>query len=400
MASYEFEDLKKTYDGLDDPFVVIKIDGKNVGDSDKGFPISDLYVDLTSGYEASIAEFSIYTAYDKDTASFENSSTLQKYTKLGARVEVSAGYANSGKTIFIGAIMRVSYHHGLDEIPCIRVTAMDVKGIMMASTYSRQLKATSYSGAVQEILEKSVYTSMQSSGIIESIRVTDTPDKSGSGLGSMTGDDAGSMGGVSGLSSDNKDTDRTIEMVAESDYEFIVKAAKRYNYEFFTECGTVYFRRAKADTGTRIVITPLMGMYSFDISHDITGLVNKVTVRATDAAKAQVIEASSKNQNSLPSKAKTLIKGNEKFYVDASVTSKEEAEHRAKSLMETVSYRFASLECEIQGLPEYLPGYFVELSGLGDGIDNKFYINRAVHRMTPEGKYVVRLEGKAAGIKE
>ena len=55
MASYEFEDLKKTYDGLDDPFVVIKIDDKNVGDPDKGFPISDLYVDLTSGYEASIA---------------------------------------------------------------------------------------------------------------------------------------------------------------------------------------------------------------------------------------------------------------------------------------------------------------------------------------------------------
>ena len=399
MASYEFEDLKKTYDGLDDPFVVIKIDDKNVGDPDKGFPISDLYVDLTSGYEASIAEFSIYTAYDKDTATFEVGSTLQKYTKLGAKVEVSAGYANSGKTIFTGAIMRVSYRHGREEIPSIRVTAMDVKGIMMASTYSRQLKATSYSGAVQEILEKSVYTSMQSSGIIESIRVTDTPDKSGSGLEGMMGDDtAGSMG--SGLSSDNKDTDRTIEMVAESDYEFIVKAAKRYNYEFFTECGTVYFRKAKADTGTRIVITPQMGMYSFDISYDITGLVNKVTVRATDAAKAQVIEASSKNQNNLPSKAKTLIKGNEKFYVDASVTSKEEAEHRAKSLMETVSYRFASLECEIQGLPEYLPGYFVELSGLGDGIDNKFYINRAVHRMTPEGKYVVRLEGKAAGIKE
>ncbi len=399
MASYEFDDLKKTYDGLDDPFVVVKIDDKNVGSSDKGFPISDLYVDLTSGYEASIAEFSIYTAYDKDTASFEVSSTLQKYTKLGAKVEVSTGYANSGKTIFTGAIMRVSYRHGMDEIPCIRVTAMDVKGIMMASTYSRQLKATSYSGAVQEILETSVYTSMQSSGVIESIRVTDTPDKTGSGLGSMMGDDtAGSMG--SGFSSENKDTDRTIEMVAESDYEFIVKAAKRYNYEFFTECGTVYFRKAKADTGTRIVITPLMGMYSFDVSYDITGLVNKVTVRATDAAKAQVIEASCKNQNNLPSKAKTLIKGNEKFYVDASVTSKEEAENRAKSLMETVSYRFASLECEIQGLPEYLPGYFVELSGLGDGIDNKFYINRAVHRMTPEGKYVVRLEGKSAGTKE
>ncbi len=404
MATYDFEELKKTYEDLDDPFLVIRIDGKGIGGSKNGFPVSDVYVDLTSGYEASLAEFSIYDTFDKSSGSFEMSTALKKYTKLGSKVEIAIGYGTSAKIIFIGAIMRVNYHHGAEEIPCVRVTAMDVKGIMMSSTYSRQLKAASYSGAVQEILEKSVYTGMQSSGIISGIYVTDTPDKAGSGLSSMFGDgeDAslGSLTGSASSAGSSEETDRTIEMVAESDYEFIVKAAKRYNYEFFTECGSVYFRKAKADTNTRLVVKPTMGMYSFDVSYDITGLVNKVTVRSTDPAKAQVLEASEKNQNSFPSKARSLIKGNEKYYIDASVTSKEEASYRAQSIMENMSYRYASLECEMQGMPEYLPGYFFELSGLGEGVDNTFYINRVIHRLTPEGKYLVKLEGKAAGDKE
>ncbi len=406
MARYEFYDLAKTYDNFEEPVLIIRIDDKEVGDAKKGFPVSDVYIDLTCGYEASIAEFSLYDVYDKTTASYTISSALKKYTKLGAKTEIAIGYGTEAKIVFVGAIMRVNYRHGNGEIPCIRVTAMDVKGIMMASNYSRQLKATSYSAAVQEILERSAYVNMQSSGIIASINVTDTPDKQSSGLDSMGGGmfgDGGTASGAfdsAGASDEPEDSDRTIEMVAESDYEFIVKAAKRYNYEFYTECGHVYFRKAKANTNTLIEIKPEMGMYSFDIAYDITGLVNKITVRATDVSKAKVIQAAQKNQNSLPNKAKALIKSNEKIYIDASVTSKEEAEYRAQSLMETVSYRFGSLECELQGLPEYLPGYFIEFKGLGEGINNRFYVSRVIHQMTQEGKYIVKLEGKAAGLEE
>ncbi len=404
MATFKFDDLRTTYGGLEEAITVIKVGGKTLGDGKKGFPISDLYVDLTSGYEASMAEFSIYNVYDKASASFNITDNLKKFLTMGAKVEISTGYGTQAKIIFVGAIMRVDYHHGMDDVPYIRVTAMDVKGIMMSSTYSRQLKASCYSGAVQEILEKSVYTNMQSSGIIEEIRVTDTPDKEGSGLSAKEDSSLGSVGSLSGGStsgsSSSEVTDRTIEMVAESDYEFIVKAAKRYNYEFFTECGSVYFRKAKSDTDTRLVVTPAMGMYSFDVSYDVTGVANQVTVRATDASKAKLIQAVQKNQNSLPSKAKTLIKGSEKVYIDATASSKEEAQYRAQSLMDQVAYRFGSFECEIQGLPEYLPGYFMELSGLGEGIDNTFYINRVIHQMTKDGKYLVKLEGKAAGLKE
>ena len=191
---------------------------------------------------------------------------------------------------------------------------------------------------------------------------------------------------------------QSVEMVAESDYEFVVKAAKKNNYEFFTECGNVYFRKAKADQSVLISIGPDTGLRSFDISYDVTGLTEKVTVRSMDVAKGQVISAQKKFSAKISqgSAAMAMLKGSEKVYIDPSVTSKEEAEERAASLMEQISYRYGSLRCEMIGIPELLPGHFVEVSGLGTGVDNTFYLSRVRHIMTEDGDYTVQMEGQAA----
>lgn len=379
MATYEFDDLKRKYRAFQQPIAVLRMADRDMGGG-KGYPISDVEIDLTCGYEASVAEFSLYNVYNKETESFEVADVLKKCIVPGAKTEIALGYGESADLIFLGVVTRVNYRYEPDEIPCIRISAMDVKGVMMAGSYSRQLAAASYSAAVREILQRSAYAGMQSSGIIRGIQVTDTPDQMSPGLTEGT-----------------TVTDRSVEMVAESDYEFVVRAARRYNYEFFTECGIVLFRKPRADQGVRIVITPACGLYRYDISYDVTGLVNKVTVRATDAAKAKVISSKAKNRASLPGKAKALLKGSEKVYIDALAASLEETGYRADSLMENISYRYGSLECEVQGLPEYLPGYFVELSGVGKNADNKFYITRAVHRLSKNGRYTVKLEGKACG---
>lgn len=379
METYDFEKLKRKYRAFQQPIAVLRMAEKDLGGG-TGYPISDVEIDLTCGYEASVAEFSLYHVYNKDTDSFEVTDALKKHIALGAKTEIALGYGVSAELIFVGAVMRVSYRHDSDEIPCIRISAMDVKGVMMAGTYSRQLSAASYSAAVREILQKSAYAGMQGSGVIRGIQVTDTPDQ----LSPVP---------AAGMPA----TDRSLEMVAESDYEFVVKAARRYNYEFFTECGIVLFRKPKAAKGVRIAIRPSCGLYHFDISYDVTGLVNKVTVRATDPGKAKIISSQVKNRASLPGKVKALLKGSEKVYIDASAASMEETGYRAESLMESISYRYGSLECEVQGLPEYLPGYFVEVSDVGENADNRFYITRAVHRLTKEGRYTVKLEGKACG---
>ena len=380
MAVNTFESLEKKYSLFQHPVVVALVNDKNISGKN-GFTVSDLVIDLTSGFEASTAELSLYGVYDIDKGQFQFD-RVKKYILLGSRLDLYLGYGDQARQVFTGAITRVNFLYEKSGAPCIRLTAMDVKGVMMSGCYSKQLKADNFADAVTEILNRTAYEKLKSTQIIKGVYVTETPDKLRKAM----------SGGVMTVSS------QSVEMVAESDYEFVVKAAKKNNYEFFTECGNVYFRKAKADQSVLISVGPDTGLRSFDISYDVTGLTEKVTVRSMDVAKGQVISAQKKFSAKISqgSAAMAMLKGSEKVYIDPSVTSKEEAEERAASLMEQISYRYGSLRCEMIGIPELLPGHFVEVSGLGTGVDNTFYLSRVRHIMTEDGDYTVQMEGQAA----
>ena len=368
MATYTYADLKTKYDSFQHPVIVLTVNGKDFAKNKEGFIVSDIEVELTSGYEASIATFTLYNVFDKDNSAF-TIDTVKPYILLGSSVEIALGYEKQARSIFCGFISRVNFVYEAGDMPGIRVTAMDVKGVMMANNYSRQLTATSYGEAVKEILNKNAYAKMTSQKIIRSLNISDTPDK------------------PLKLPSPPRASDRTIEMVAESDYEFVVKAAKKYNYEFFTECGNVYFRKAKAGSEVVMEMGPAEGLRSFDVEYDITGLVETIQARRKFS-----------NKISIGNKAKAYIKKTEKVYLDATVTSQQEADYRVQSLMEEMSYRFGSLECDCIGMPELLPGKFFRLKSLGCPPENEFYIVRAVHKVSEDRGYETKLYGKAASI--
>ncbi|MDO4531920.1 MAG: hypothetical protein Q4C06_08065, partial [Bacillota bacterium] len=314
---------------------------------------------------------------------------LKPYILLGSSVEIALGYSGSAASVFSGYISRVNFIYEDGGAPGVRITAMDVKGAMMASNYSKQIYAKSYGEAVQQILQNGPYQSMTNAEVIRSINVSDTPDKEVGGV------DSAGMGGP-----DNKASDRTIEMVAESDYEFVVKAAKKYNFEFFTDCGHVYFRPAKNDPEVLMEMGPGDGLRFFDVEYDITGQVETVKARSINVGKAKLIEAKEKinNKLSIGNKAKRFIKKTEKVYLDATITSQEEADYRVKSLVEEISYRFGTLECECVGIPELRPGKFFELKFMGDPPENRFYLHRVVHKMSETVGFTTKLYGKSASI--
>ena len=91
---------------------------------------------------------------------------------------------------------------------------------------------------MSEILGRTAYEKLRTTGAVTSVNVTDTPDKK-----------SGPTGG-NGLGGGSKASAETIEMVEESDYEFIVKAAKKFNYEFFVG------PRGRSISARRAVQTP------------------------------------------------------------------------------------------------------------------------------------------------
>ena len=385
-----YQSLQNKYTDFSHPRARVLLGGEEFESTDGNIILSDIHVELTSGYEASVASFRLYDVFDPETGSFLYDK-VKKQVLMGNSVTVLMGYLDTFETVFVGFISGVAFGFAVGDLPYIEVTAMDVKGIMMGGTYANQLTATTYSAAVKEVLARTGEGKLQQmGGITQPPAITNTPDAGGPGLGI-----------AAGAAGPRKSSPITVEMVSERDYEFVVRAAKRYNYEFFVDRGKVLFRPAKSDTSVLMQLGVRAGIQSFHIQYSITGVVGKIEARAMDPGSGKVISASSTFNNTISTaqKAKQLVGKGAKVYLDASITSKEEAQSRVDSLMEQMSYRLGSLEADCIGIPDLVPGRFIEVSGMGTPVDNQFYITNVTHDFTGENGFLTRIEGCAAKIR-
>lgn len=379
MTTHNYDNLKSKYGEFSYPMVKLIIGGKNFAGNNSQLVLSDLEVDLSVGTEASIVTFCIYNSFDGESNAYLFDK-VKPYILLGSDVKISLGYADKFTQVFTGFISQVEFVSRPGDPHHVEVTAMDAKGMMMSNCYARQMQSTSYGQAVKEIFNKPLYQKMQSFGIITGIKVTDTPDKE---------------------EGDKKPTSYSVEMVSESDYEFVVKAAKRFNYEFYVDNGTIIFRKAKNEKPDCLLRVGIgSGLIYYNVSYDITGLVKSVEVRGMDTAKGTVVTAvsSASNKTSMGNKTKTLIAQSQKIYIDPGVTTKKAARQRADSLMEDISYRFGHLEGECIGIPELKPGFNIEISGMGKPVDNQFYLTNVRHVLSDKDGYRTIITGKAAAL--
>ena len=385
MAEFEFSNLKQTYENFREPKAMVVIDGKEL-DEEQPVVVTDVEVELTAGYEASIATVTLSGAYNSGSKTFEIKKTKQ-FMYLGSTVVIYLGYATSVREVFRGFIAKVHFivpETESGDLPAVELTCMDVKGLMMANRHSRKLKALYFSDAVKEILESySIFQERDSMGsLFMEMNISTTPDKPpGAGSGS------------------NQTTDRRVEMVEESDYDFMVKAAKRYNFDFFVVGKTLYFIEAKKNKTPIITLGPNTGLINIDVGYDMTGLVKEVVVRNIDMAQGKYIGDKKKSNNtiSLGNKAKSLIENQSLVYIDPTTDSKEEAGYRASYLMETIDYRLGSVTGEYLGMPELTPGRFLTLKGFGTPLNNDFFLMNVRHQFTG-GIYRTIFEGCANKI--
>ncbi len=377
-----YEKLQEKYLDFSHPRARVLLGGKVFDSSGAGMAVNDIHVEVTSGYEASVASFRLFDVYDPSSGKFFYEK-VKNQVVMGNSVTIQLGYMDTVETVFVGFVSGVAFGFEPGDLPYIEVTAMDVKGVMMGGSYAAALKATTYSAAVKEVLDRTGEGRLKQMGGITGTEISKTPDAEG----------------VS--SSSSRSSPLTVEMVGESDYEFVVRAAKRYNFEFFVDRGKVIFRPAKKDTSLLMKMGNRSGLRGFHIEYSLTGVVGKIEARAMDPGKGEVISANSKFTNTLStgSKAKQLMGKGSKIYLDASITSREEAESRVASLMEQMSYRLGSLEGSCVGIPDLTPGRFIEVTGLGVPADNQFYLTSVIHDFTSDGGYSSRIEGCAAQIK-
>ncbi len=395
-----YSDLKTKYDHFRRPSIEVEVDGNSISEDNKNrLAISDVTIDLSAGFEASQAVFSLYNVYDPVETSFDFKAA-KKFILLGSAIKIYLGYDREGPVVFAGVITKVNFIYEQEEMPGIQVTAMDVKAVMMSNSCSKQLTAKTYGDAVKEIFNQTIYQNLKSDGAISELSISSTPDGGAAGAvtGGLGGATAGAAAGVAGDVANA--TDKTIEMVAESDYEFVVKVAKKYNYDFFVHAGQVVFRSAKSDSSTLMEISNEASIQYLNVEYDITSQVGLVEVRGLDVGKAKVLTGKAKNSNKISqgNKAKSLISNSTYVYLDPSATSTEEAQYRAKYIQEDRTYRLATLELTMIGLPDLIPGRFIKIKGFGTGVDNTYYVQSVRHTLNGEGFFQSKIIGKAASV--
>ena len=378
VSNLSYTNIKSKYYDFASPQICITMGNKPLRTKGKELVINEIRVELSAGYEASMASFRIYNAYNESTGRFEYD-TLKTVLMLGTSVSIDMGYFEVYEPVFVGFVAGIVFGYEYETLPYIEVTAMDIKGIMMGGNYANSCKATSYGKAVKEILSKTGYEKLKSDGGITAIDVEDTPDAAQS-------------------DAQKKESNYTIELVAESDYEFVVKAAKKFNYDFFVDRGKVVFRKAKRDPSILMTLGTGMGMVTFRVEYSLTGLIGNIEARSMDVGGGKVITAkdsypSSGQVISSGGKAKSLVGGGSKVYIDPTIHSQSQAEDRVAFLKEKMSYRLGKLEADCVGIPELIPGRFIKITGLGAPVDNEFYLTEVEHRYTNEEGFYTRITG-------
>lgn len=381
MLEKRYCDLRKKYGAFTYPVVTLQVGDKLFSENKHQLVLSSIEVDLSCGLEASAVTYAIYNVYNLEKGCYEFS-YFKDYVQLGSAVTVSVGYNGAEEEIFVGFVAQTRFVSSDTDIHHVEVTAMDAKGLMMSGSYARPMSANNYGDAIREILNQPLYQKMNAEGIYRSIQIEDTPDKNNG-------------------NTDNKTTSYTVEMVSESDYEFIARAAKRFRYEFFVDTGVILFRKAKQPAEECLLELGMeQGVLGYDLTYDITGLVKSVEVRGMDTSKAAMVSAvkNVSNKISTGNRAKALIGQTHRIVIDANAVSKEQAQYRADSLMEEISYRFGTLVCDCVGIPELKPGHFIRLTDFGGPCDNRFYITQVRHSMSSEDGYQTHFTAVAAAL--
>ncbi|MBQ9503425.1 MAG: hypothetical protein IJU93_00270 [Lachnospiraceae bacterium] len=399
MAEFDISNLKEKYEDFQSPLIVVEVEGKKIDKEEHGLQVTNCEVELTSGYEAAIAEVELEGAYDGTVFDITK---CKNVIAMGSSIKISFGYGASVREVFRGFIARVNFviPKSTYDDPYIKLTAMDIKGNMMANRHSRRLNSKYFSDAVKEVIEANPfynYKDEQQKNFTELV-IDNTPDKpEGAGDGGAA---AGGGGGAPGGAEGEKTDDVRVEMVEESDYEFVVKAAKKFNFEFFTVGGMLYFIKAKKNETVLMEFLPGEMIKNLDVGYDITGLVGQVEVRNVDSDKGDFVGKTQKlsGKISIGNKAKPLITNQALVYIDPTAQSKESAGYRAEYLSSQASYRLGNLTATIVGLPELIPGRFIELKELGVPVNNTFYVTRVRH-VLQRSEYTTEIEGCAKEIK-
>jgi len=348
-ATANFKSLAKKYDNFSAPAVEITV-GSTKLMTNKDLDLVEVEIDLTSGYEASGCVFIIAGAYDVEQTDFSSDIS---YIQIGEKVEASIGYVRM-ESVFNGYINRIDYNYGMDDEKFeIRVECIDVKGLLMKRRRLEFFTEKSADAVVKKILSEAPVSSYLSGKEIDTCPKEEIPLRS--------------------------------HMM--TDYELIIEQASKQGFEFFVIQGKVYFRKKQKVTSTLMKLSPQNGIIGAKFSVSGQQLVKKIEVRSIDESNGKQIkgEATISGKFSKGSSGNMMLGNSTQVFYEPGVKDANEAKNRAEARVNAIAEQFGELECQCVGIPELVPGRFIEIEKLSSQADRKYYIQQVKHVIDESG---------------
>lgn len=359
MAQYNFDTLSEKYKGFTPPDCEINIDGYVL---DKKYGIEMLTVKLTAMYEASCATFAVSNCVNASSDEFSPDKDITSKLKTGKSIEISMGYCGVTTKVFVGHIDAVEMSYDLETGFTFIITCLDKKGLMM-NNLRTEIKTgkEKYSDAIAQM--------MNEYGLSVSISSTNT-------LNAVP-----------------------IHQFRESDYEFLVRIAKKLNYGFYFLNGKVFFEPFANKKNELIEISPQNPIEKFTIKNSLKNRFAKVKVISTsEKDEKRPITAVTSNITAIDTGSKKSAKASSimtdrmvKTIYDPSISTADEAEKAAQAEMDRLSYSAVEGTIVLCGIPEILPASFVSIKDFGADYEKLFFITRVEHRFS-EAKYTTTIE--------
>ncbi|MDE7062321.1 MAG: hypothetical protein K2O73_03635 [Lachnospiraceae bacterium] len=341
MATVSMSSLATKYKDFMVPAMKVKSGAFNLMEK-SDYAVESVEVTL-SQTAASAAVIKLTNVYDLEARSFV--SDVSSDFILGELIEVEMGYGSCLTSMFYGYVDEITYD--LSENPSVRVTAVDVRKVMMGSkmsNISHQVK--SYSDAFQAVVKK-YKTAYKSTDV-------DVTEK--------------------------LEADCIIQNG--SDYDFIMEElCRKGNRDFFVHAGKLYFKNTSAELFDTVEMEWAKDLISFQRRASFQDAVVKVIGQDTDNKEEVAAEVKIKADD----KQKSLVQS-ETTQMDAAIEdtsdAKKIAEHTADEMQKKA--RQASGVCI--GIPEIQAGGRVKIKK-GDHklIDGTYDIIEAKHSFGSEG---------------
>lgn len=343
--TYTYDSLVNKYGNFHVPAIRLYIDGRDVV-QDLGLNVLSLDVSLSLS-AASSAVIRLSGIYDLEKRSFD--SKVKNKFKLGTIVEIGIGYISEIQKVLKGFVALLSADFGANN--CLVVTVMDVRRLMMISgTHHVLHDVKNYSDAVKTILNE--YSKLCKTEI-----------------------DA---------TSDNLEAPLSQQS---TDYDFIVKeliAKGLCNREFLVVGDTAYFRTPRKETRPICSLEFGRELRAFQMESAYTNI--QIDVIGYDQSKQQqqavtgsATAKSTEAQSSLTSKVPVSV------VVDPGADTQDKANVRAQAFANEQLTSGQNGKGTCVGLPELIPGRFVEIVKLEDMANKKYYIKSVTHKISKEG---------------